>query len=302
MAASSQPRTEMLLAPRKTTRTPAGPEHVRIATRPDFAAVPSSVGIVTMTLARTVSEARQLEAALRTLSGLGLPVWAGEGGSMPGFAERIEALSNVQVCPLANGCKPTLVRQVRTAFGKALESDCTWFLYTEPDKRAFFANGLLTLAQASAAPDSAAPGLVLAARTPRGFATFPEGQRIAEGLMNRICGEALGQEGDYTYGPMLIHRRLARDVERIPENLGWGWRFFLMALARQLRMGIVLRKVGRPCPRSQRGEDDARSRDYRLRQLIENMTGLANGWTFLLDPPTLTPSLSGAEPLPQTLP
>lgn len=245
-----------------------------------------SVGIVTMTLARSEEEARQLVTALRKLSTAGLSAWVGEGGSVPGFAERLEGLPGVRLCPLADGFRPTLVNQLRSAFAAALQSDCAWFLSTEPDKSAFFGRGLRTLADNP--PEGPVPGLVLASRTPQGFSTFPEGQRIAEGMMNRICSEALGQEGDFTYGPMLISRRLARFVERIPESLGWGWRFFLMAVAHQLGLGVELRPIGSPCPRSQRGEDDARSREYRLKQLVQNVTGLANGWTFLLDPPLET--------------
>ncbi|MFO1499786.1 MAG: hypothetical protein U1G07_15565 [Verrucomicrobiota bacterium] len=103
--------------------------------------------------------------------------------------------------------------------------------------------------------------------------------------MNRLCGEALGQPGDYTYGPMLIPRPLVRFFDLVPEHLGWGWRFFLIAVAHQLRMRTELITVGARCPQAQQNEDDLPARAHRLRQLHQNVTGLANGWTCLLDQP-----------------
>jgi hypothetical protein len=68
---------------------------------------------------------------------------------------------------------------------------------------------------------------------PAAQATFPKGQQIAERFMNRLCGEALGQPGDYTYGAMLINAGLLNETPLLPDNLGWGWRFFLIAAAHQ---------------------------------------------------------------------
>jgi len=237
-----------------------------------------------MTLARTRSESEQLYSALRTLSVTGLPVLIGEGGSGEDFVRQIARLPNVHLCHLPPKAKPTLVNQLRTAFDQARELKPDYVLYTEPDKGSFFRHGLGKLAEAARSPNSADLGLVVAARTGRGLNTYPEGQRVAEGFMNRIASEALGRPGDYTYGPLLIQRRLLPYTHLFPENLGWGWRFFLMALARQLQLRIDLCPVGGQCPRAQREEDDHFARDYRLRQLIENVTGLANGWTCLLDP------------------
>jgi hypothetical protein len=242
------------------------------------------VAIVTMTCARSPAEGRLLQRTLRTLSKTGFPIYVGEGGSSRDFIRGLRRLPNLHACSLNTNCKPTSVNQLRAAFVRAEETHPDYLLYTEPDKRAFFAHGLPMLIQ-TAALGSPRPRLVLAARTLRGFATFPKGQQIAEGFMNRLCGEALGQLGDYTYGPMLICDRLLKQTPPLPENLGWGWRFFLMAVAHQLRKPVVLRTVRTQSPASQRDEDDAPARDYRLRQLIENVTGLANGWTCLLDQP-----------------
>jgi hypothetical protein len=248
---------------------------------------PSRVAVVTMTRARTALEGRELAAALGVLLKNNLPVFAGDGGSLEGFLKQVSRWPNLHICPPQRQSRTSLVEQLRRAFAKAQQIHPQYLLYTEPDKRAFFARSLppfLTAATAAAGP---APGLVVAARTARGFASYPRGQRIAESFMNRLCSEALGQAGDYTYGPMLISARLLSVAPAIPENLGWGWRFFLIAVAHQLRMPIRLCTVTSQCPRSQRGEDSAQARDYRLRQLQENVTGLANGWTCLLDQPTM---------------
>ena len=267
------------------TANPLGSEHPQpFSLRVDNPEPVVRVAIVTVTWARSPAEAQLLQRALRTLSKTGLPIYVGEGGSGRDFIRALGRLPNLRVCSLDTSCRPTLVNQLRAALTRAEETHPDYLLYTEPDKRAFFTQGLPMLIR-TAQSGARRPGLVLAARTPRSFATFPKGQQIAERFMNRLCAEALGQVGDYTYGPMLISARLLKHTPPLPENLGWGWRFFLMAVAHQLRTPTVFCTVRTQCPASQRNEDDASDRDYRLRQLIENVTGLANGWTCLLDQP-----------------
>jgi hypothetical protein len=258
----------------------------RLNLPPGAAAPPTRIAVVTITWARSSAEADCLRASLDRLSQVGLPVFVGDGGSPDQFLTRIRRLPNLRISPLPDGTRHSLVNQVRTAIAEAQHSNPDYLLYTEPDKRSFFSRGLPRLLDAAQKNASSPPALIIAARTPRGFGTFPRGQRVAERFMNGLCSEALGQVGDYTYGPMLISARLLRNAPLIPENLGWGWRFFLMAVAHQLRLPIQLCTVPNQCPRAQRSEDSARARDYRLRQLVENVTGLANGWTALLDQPT----------------
>ena len=253
------------------------------AVRPTLPASALSIVVVTITLARSSEEARVLERSLRALSKANLPIYVGEGGSEPDFVARLAKLRDVRICSLPPNSKPSLVAQLRAAFAAAEASQPDYVIYTEPDKLNFFAKGLPALIDAARQRGRGWPGLVLAARKPRAFATFPEGQKVAESFMNRLAGEALGSEGDYTYGPMLISNSLLPYTRLLPDNLGWGWRFFLMAVARQLRAQVHLSAVGSACPVSQRDEDDERARAYRLRQLVQNVTGLANGWTCLLD-------------------
>lgn len=245
--------------------------------------VTSSLAIVTMTLARSAPETALLQTSLRTLTRLGCPVVVGDGGSDESFLQRIGRLPNLILCHRRGRGKSTLVGQLQTAFAEAERLGPGHVLYTEPDKLSFFRRGARTLLEIGRRREDAWAGLILASRSPRRFSTYPPGQRVAESFMNRLSGEALGHAGDYTYGPMLISRALLPHLGRIPTQLGWGWRFFLMGVAHQLRAPIELLPVGSQCPRAQRGEDDARAREYRLRQLIQNVTGLANGWTSLLD-------------------
>jgi hypothetical protein len=210
------------------------------------------------------------------------PILVAEGPSETAFAGWLAQRQELTVAKWQPQTKPGLVAQLLPAFRAARAYDPEWVLYTEPDKRQFFRDGLYRLIEASTAP-GVRPGLILAARTAQGLRTYPCGQRTAETMMNQMCGEAVGQPGDYTYGPMLIHRSLLGYTEQMPEELGWGWRFFLIALAHQTRRDIALCTVPNECPRAQQAEDDPAARVYRLRQLVENVTGLANGWTFLLE-------------------
>jgi hypothetical protein len=256
--------------------------------------VKTDLAIVTMTWARSPAEEEWLEKSLRALARLGLPIYVGEGGSNPEFVRRLERLPQVEVCRQEPDCKLSLVNQLRSAFSRACASEPGHVIYTEPDKRGFFGSGVRLLLKAAQAQANPRAEIIVAARTPASFATFPEGQQAAERIMNQLCGEAFGCEGDYTYGPMLISGRLLPYLQLIPEDLDWGWRFFLMAVAHQLGMQIRLCPVEGSCPAAQRGEDDGPSRAYRLRQLLQNVTGLANGWISLLDSPACSQPLETA--------
>jgi hypothetical protein len=249
------------------------------------AARPLRLAIVTMSRARTQEEEACLTESLSRLSAMGLPIYVGEGGSRSSFVGRLLALSNVTVSYPNPSIPCSLVGQLRAAFARAAEIKPDYVVYTEPDKLEFFRTGLHRMLRmlAREVERGPAPGLVLASRSSRGMSTFPLGQQVAERYINEICAEALDQPGDYTYGPLILHRRLLEYMPVIPSEVGWGWRFFMIAVARQLRLPVKLCVVPNTCPRSQRGEDDPRARQYRLRQLEENVTGLVHGWTCLLD-------------------
>lgn len=229
----------------------------------------------TITWARTESEAALLCEGLRLLSAHGLPVVAADGGSLAGFTERVRGLPNLSLAPYQPGQRPRLVGQVQAALAGAAALGADYVLYTEPDKRWFFAHRLE--AYLDALPQDAGVGMLIAARDERSFATFPAGQQLTETLTNQLLGEALGRAGDYLYGPLLIRADLVPHVCRIREDVGWGWRPYLMAVCRRLGLPIGLHTADHPCPEEQRGEDDAASRVYRMEQMAQNVKGLALG-------------------------
>ena len=230
--------------------------------------------VATITLARSPAEAENLLGALTRLAHHGLPIVAADGGSLATFRERAGALPGVTLLATEPGSGPRLLSQVRLAVTTAAATGRRLVLYTEPDKHAFFERSLAALVTAALED---ADAVTLAARDPDSFSTFPAGQRLTESLMNRLAGEALGGDGDYTYGPLVTPARLASCLDEIRGDVGWGWRFFL--LARAHRLGLPVRRhVGDfPCPPDQRGEDGPAARVYRMEQLSQNVAGLAQG-------------------------
>jgi len=233
------------------------------------------IAIATMTWARTPPEEELLFDSLSCLSALGLPVVATEGGSAEAFVRRLHSLPNLQLLPQAAGPGPRLISQVQASFSAAATLDPEYVLYTEPDKRGFFTHRLgAFLSSLDLYPDA---GMVIAARDAGSFATFPEGQRLTETLANQLFSEVFGQEGDYNYGPFLLRATLLRSLEAIREDVGWGWRPFLMAVSHRLGLPVVCHPMDLPCPEEQRGEDDPQSRLYRMEQLAQNVRGVVLG-------------------------
>ena len=137
--------------------------------------------VATMTLVREPAEERSVFDALASLARAELPVIVADGGSPPGFVQAVRALPQYEVVqPQAQG----LVLQVRAALERARELRVPWILYTEPDKRFFFAERLAWLL--AAALHHAGSALILASRSREAFDTFPSIQRLSESS-STIC-------------------------------------------------------------------------------------------------------------------
>jgi hypothetical protein len=227
------------------------------------------VAVATMTWARDEAEERLLRESLPVLADFGAPVFVTDGGSGGPFLDFLQSLPRFRVFEAG---APGVWPQARTSINAAADTNAARFiLYTEPDKRDFFRDGLREfVAEAQAADDV---GVVLASRSAESFATFPEFQRHTETAINRCCAEALGVEADFTYGPFLLNRALVPRLSHAADEIGWGWRPYAFGAARAEGYRLLHVERHRPCPPEQR-EDDGAERLYRVKQLGQNIQGL----------------------------
>jgi hypothetical protein len=225
------------------------------------------IAAATMTLVRSSAEEELLRRSLQILADIGVPIAVADAGTSAAFGDFLQSLRGVVA---TRASQAGLVGQVQAAIEAAARFETPLILYTEPDKETFFARHLRDFMLQAHGEQA---GLVLAARTPASFETFPPMQRYVESIVNHLCGDAVGVPGDYSYGPFLMHRTLVPLVMRADPQLGWGWRPHVFVAAR--REGHRLRHVHGPfeCPDDQRVEDAA-ERTHRLRQLCQNVTGL----------------------------
>jgi hypothetical protein len=229
----------------------------------------SVISIATITLARTSSEANLLERALERLADGTRRIALTDGGSGDAFLTRVSHLPGITVTTSTHGFG--LLAQVKSSLEAALSFGTRFILYTEPDKEQFFESGLAEFIR-RAEPQRDA-GVIVAARSEASYATFPQLQQYTESVINTLCGEYTRQRGDYSYGPFLIDRRLVPHVLSIREDIGWGWRPFVFALAPRFGLAVTLVGGEHPCPPGQRIEDDA-ERLHRIAQLQQNLRGL----------------------------
>ena len=228
-------------------------------------------------LARDLSEANRLLAAVTRLSEHRLPILMVDGGSPGAFVERLTLLPGVTVQPIESP-EPGLLAQVKQALAAAHGTGARHVLYTEPDKAWFFERRLSDfLVQREDDSASREPGIRVAARDPASFATFPSFQQLTESQLNHLCEETLRRPGDFTYGPLLLPSELIPHITAIPENIGWGWRIFALAVCHRLGRSIDCWTADLPCPIDQRGENEEKSRLYRMDQLSQNVRGLVLG-------------------------
>jgi hypothetical protein len=229
---------------------------------------PDRVAVATVTWARTSDEARLLERALARLAGVGWPVAVADRPTPMRLDDRLRQQQGLHlVQPAGAG----LVSQVQAAITRAAAFGRPFILYVEPDKEWFFGDPIRDFVQR--APDSAAVGVAVAARSDESFETYPATQRYAEGVINRLIGEAVLEPGDYSYGPFLMNVLLHERVAALAPHLGWGWRHATFVAAHRLGLRLVQIRGDYPCPDGQDTEDDEERR-HRLRQLSQNLLGL----------------------------
>jgi hypothetical protein len=229
---------------------------------------PADVTVATMTWARSAAEADLVERGLSALHRLGLHVTVADRGTDAAFLARLNTRSGLDVTVTT---RPGLVAQIQDSFALAARHDTRFLLYTEPDKLPFFETGLPAFVREAPADEDV--GIVIAARSPRSFDTFPPMQRYTETVVNDLCARMIGAATDYCYGPFLMHRSLVAHIAALPQQLGWGWRPSTFLAARRQGLRVVARMDDYPCPPDQRDEDD-RERAHRLQQLSDNVLGL----------------------------
>ena len=227
--------------------------------------------IATITWARDKSEEDLIHRSLTALSATALPIVVADGGSSQEFLSTLGRVPRLTMTePEARG----LIPQIKASLSAAANLRPRFILYVESDKQMFFAQKLGRFLRD--APSAGDVGVVMAARDEDSFATFPRTQQIAESAINTLTGDFVGTPGDYSYGPFLLHPSLAEHVDRLPADVGWGWRHFLFAVAARRGLRVIHVVDDLPCPEDQR-EEDAAERSHRLKQLTQNVSGLLLG-------------------------
>jgi hypothetical protein len=224
-----------------------------------------------MTRARNERESASQFEALQELSRLGLPVFIADARSIPEFVRKVEPLPGVQLQIEGEN----LVQQVKRSIARAIGAGHDLIFYTEPDKKEFFqrsARDYLTEAiQARSA-------ICIAARDEPSFASFPKGQQWTETAFNNLASSLLGPLPDQLYGPLILDATTVHEfIEQAPEQLGWGWRPYVITRAVRAQHRITQFIGPFCCPSDQREEDDENARIYRLQQLSQNIEGLRLG-------------------------
>jgi hypothetical protein len=228
----------------------------------------SQVALATVTWARTDDEEALLRRTLAAVARAGWRVAVSDAGARPEFTRCLRSLPGFCV---SVPDRPGLVNQVRQAFAAAARIGAPYVLYAESDKELFLRDRLRAFLGAVEAADDM--GVVLAARSEMSFGTFPPMQRYVEGVVNHLCGERMRAPGDYCYGPFLMPCTLVPELDRVEDDLGWGWRPFVFMSARRRGLRVTHAVGDYPCPPDQREEGEA-ERIHRLRQLAQNVRGL----------------------------
>lgn len=230
--------------------------------------------IATICLARNDDEERLLCSSLKQLSSLQLPVYITDGGSSKSFIDFLHSIPHFKLFE-AKGLWP----QAKTSVKAAAASGAKFIFYTEPDKLEFFSNHLKRMLSEMNADENT--GVVIASRSGKAFSTFPSFQQLTETAINNCCKEVTKEDIDYSYGPFLFNSKLIPFLEKLDDNIGWGWRPFVFCLAHRLGLKVDSYEDDFNCPMDQR-KDDETEKIYRMKQLTQNINGIIQAATIEL--------------------
>jgi hypothetical protein len=220
-----------------------------------------------MARATSHGEALRISRGLTLAAALGLPVYVTDHSFNPGVKGAVELLPQLDLFRETS----EMVPRIASSFRRALLGQADVCVYSEPDKISFFQSGLDRLVQLA---EQNPVSLVIAARNASAFATVPEGQRKLESMANEIGATFLGHRTDYFFGPFAIPASAVdRYMPVMPPAIGWGWRTYLMARCILEGMPVIILDGSFDAPEWNRGEDDAASRLYRLKQFVESVDG-----------------------------
>lgn len=229
--------------------------------------------IATISWARNMEEEKVLRESLKELAELDVPVCITDGGSTDSFIEFLHSNPRFVICQ-AKGLWP----QARLSITTAMENGAKYIFYTEPDKLQFFSDHLRQMLSI----EIEEAGAVLASRSTKGFSSFPAFQQMTETSINNCCGEVIGKEMDYCYGPFLFNSNVVPYLGVLDDNIGWGWRPFVFAIAHRLGFSVKNYEGDFICPQGQQ-LDDQNERIYRMKQLTQNINGLVQAATMELN-------------------
>jgi hypothetical protein len=230
--------------------------------------------IATISWARNYEEEKVLRTSLKYLASLKIPVCITDGGSSNQFIEFLHSIPNF-IVRQAKGLWP----QSKLSIASAIESGAKYIFYTEPDKLYFFSNHLKQMLDVI---DVEKAGVILASRTLKGFSSFPLFQQMTETAINNCCKEVIKKGMDYCYGPFLFNSDLVPYLNVLDDDIGWGWRTFLFAVAHRLGFKVKNFEGDFTCPPDQK-QDDEQERIYRMKQLTQNINGLVQAATMNLE-------------------
>lgn len=230
--------------------------------------------IATISWARNDDEEKLLRTSLQQLAELNVPVCITDGGSTESFVEFLHSIPHF-IVRQAKGLWP----QAKLSITMAIESGAGYIFYTEPDKLEFFSKHLKQMLDVAEIENA---GAVLASRSIKGFSSFPSFQQMTETTINNCCKEIIGKEIDYCYGPFLFNANLVPYLKTLDDNIGWGWRPFVFAIAHRLGFEVKNFEGDFTCPPDQQ-EDDEAERIYRMKQLTQNINGLVQAATMDLE-------------------
>ena len=240
----------------------------------------TNVSIATITWARDEGEENLLRESLEKLAKLPITVFITDGGSRPDFLDFLRGFPNfVLVENKGRGLWP----QAKNSLLEAYASGVEFIFYTEPDKRDFFHNTLPGIMEQFERDEKS--GIMIMTRSVKSFATFPSFQRMTETTINNCCAEIIGNPLDYTYGPFIMNRKLIPHLERLKDDIGWGWRPYSFCVAHRLGFSIRAFEGDFYCPVDQQ-QDDPTERIYRMRQLNQNIEGIVLSTSVSLEPAT----------------
>ena len=226
------------------------------------------LAITTLSLIRTPEERGAVLSTIAELNELQTPIIVVDGGSSKKDKKEISSFPNVRLFETDRGLTHQLILSHQEAAKHA-----KFLFYLHSDKLSFVKNNCQKMIDFYDQLNN--QGMLIPVRSRKSLNTYPLYQRKVEEFLNFFISDYINIKADYYTGPKIYPSYLAKYLNQLKGNIGWGIEAYLYVIAKRLSLPLDFIDCEMFAPKDIESEKEAKL--YRLKIAKCRSRGLFKG-------------------------